>query len=183
MMNSGLSTTIGIMAPSILTLSDRERYIYGSKVSLEAGMKLKQIAIHIENSPGRVLEINKTLGDAGVNLRALNLVDTGEFGILRLLVSDLAKTRRILMEKQIPAKVDEVVAAEIEDKPGQLAALLKPLQKAKVNVAYMYAFIGFSSKKAVMIFHFSDNDKAIEILMKNGIKLIDAEALGMLETK
>jgi len=146
-------------------------------------MKLKQIAIHIENSSGRLFDITKTLGDAGVNLRALNLVDTGEFGILRLLVSDLAKTRRILMEKQIPAKVDEVVAAEIEDKPGQLAALLKPLQKAKVNVTYMYAFIGFSSKKAVMIFHFSDNDKAVEILMKNGVKLIDAEALGMLETK
>jgi hypothetical protein len=146
-------------------------------------MKLKQIAIHIENSPGRLFEITKTLGDAGVNLRALNLVDTGEFGILRLLVSDLAKTRRILMEKQIPAKVDEVVAAEIEDKPGQLAALLKPLQKAKVNVVYMYAFIGFSSKRAVMVFHFSDNDKAVEILMKNGIKLIDADAFGMLETK
>jgi hypothetical protein len=159
------------------------RGIYKNKGYWEADMKLKQIAIHIENSPGRLFEITKTLGDAGVNLRALNLVDTGEFGILRLLVSDLAKTRRILMEKQIPAKVDEVVAVEIEDKPGQLAALLKHLQKAKVNVAYMYAFIGLSSKKAVMIFHFSDNDKAVEILMKNGVKLIDAEALGMLETK
>ncbi len=146
-------------------------------------MKLKQIAIHIENSPGRLFEITKTLGDAGINLRALNLVDTGEFGILRLLVSDLTKTRRILMEKQIPAKVDEVVAVEIEDKPGQLAALLKHLQKAKVNVVYMYAFIGLSSKQAVMIFHFSNNDKAIEILVKSGVKLIDAEALGMLETK
>ena len=146
-------------------------------------MKLKQIAIHIENSPGRLFEITKTLGDAGINLRALNLVDTGEFGILRLLVSDLTKTRRILMEKQIPAKVDEVVAVEIEDKPGQLAALLKHLQKAKVNVVYMYAFIGLSSKQAVMIVHFSNNDKAIEILVKSGVKLIDAEALGMLETK
>jgi len=145
-------------------------------------MKLKQIAIPIENSPGRLLDITRTLGDAGINLRALNLVDTGEFGILRLLVSDLAKTRRILMEKQIPAKVDEVVAAEIEDKPGRLAALLKPLHKAKVHVIYMYAFIGFSSKKAVMIFHFSDNDRAIEILLKNGIKLVDAKAFGMLET-
>lgn len=144
-------------------------------------MKLKQIAVLIENSPGRLLEITKALGDAGINLRALNLVDTGEFGILRLLVSDLAKTRRILMEKHMPAKVDEVVAAEIEDMPGQLAALLKPLQKAKVHVVYMYAFIGFSSGRAVMVFHFSDNDKAIEVLLKSGIKLIDAEAFGMLE--
>jgi hypothetical protein len=146
-------------------------------------MKLKQIAVLIENSPGRLLEVTQALGDAGINLRALNLVDTGEFGILRLLVSDLAKTRRILMEKQMPAIVDEVVAAEIEDKPGQLAALLKPLKSAKVHVAYMYAFIGFSSGGAVMIFRFSDNDKAIEVLRKNGIKLIDAKAFGMLETE
>ena len=146
-------------------------------------MKLKQITVAIENSPGRLYEITKTLGDAGINLRALNLVDTGEFGILRLLVSDLAKTRRILMERHMPAKVDEVVAVEIEDKPGQLAKLLKPLQKAKLYVVYMYAFIGFSSAKAVMVFHFSDNDRAIDILSKNGIKLIDAEAFGMMETK
>ena len=144
-------------------------------------MKLKQIAVQIENSPGRLLRLTKTLGDAGINLRALNLVDTGEFGILRLLVSDVAKTRRILMEKHVPAKIDEVVAAEIEDKPGQLAALLEPLQKAKIQIAYMYAVIGFSSGKAVMVFHFSDNDKAIEVLQENGIKLIDAKAFGMLD--
>ncbi len=146
-------------------------------------MKLKQIAVLIENAPGRLFEITEALGDAGINLRALNLVDTGEFGILRLLVSDLATTRRILMEKQMPAKIDEVVAVEIADKPGQLSALLKPLQKAKVHIVYMYAVIGFSSGKAVMVFHFSDNDKAIEILLKNGINLIDAKAFGMLQTE
>ena len=144
-------------------------------------MKLKQIAVQIENSPGRLFKLTKTLGDAGINLRALNLVDTGEFGILRLLVSDVAKTRRILMEKHVPAKIDEVVAAEIEDKPGQLAALLEPLQKAKIQISYMYAVIGFSSGKAVMVFHFRDNDKAIEVLQKSGIKLIDAKAFGMLD--
>ena len=104
---------------------------------MKKNLKLKQVSVLIENSPGRLYEITSTLGEAGINLRALNLVDTGEFGILRLLVSDLAQTRRIMMEKHMPAKIDEVVAAEIEDKPGQLAALLKPLQKAKVNVVYM----------------------------------------------
>ena len=150
---------------------------------MKKNLKLKQVSVLIENSPGRLYEITSTLGEAGINLRALNLVDTGEFGILRLLVSDLAQTRRIMMEKHMPAKIDEVVAAEIEDKPGQLAALLKPLQKAKVNVVYMYAFTGFLPGRAVMIFHFSNNDKAIEILLKNGIRLIDAEAFGMLETE
>ena len=143
-------------------------------------MKLKQIVISIENSPGRLLEVTRTLGDAGINLRALNLVDTGAFGQLRLLVSDIAAARRILMEMQIPAFVNEVIAAEIDDKPGSLAKLLEPLTEANVSVVFMYAFIGFSSDKAVMIFRFSDNDKAIEVLQAGGIKLLDAKAFGIL---
>lgn len=145
-------------------------------------MKLKQIAISIENSPGRLYQVTKALGDAGINLRALNLVDTGAFGQLRLLVSDITATRRILMEMQMPAMVTEVVAAEIEDRPGSLAAMLKPLTDAHVNVLYTYAFVGFSSGKAVMIFRFSDNDRAIRILQENGIKLVDAKTFGILET-
>jgi len=145
-------------------------------------MKLKQIAISIENSPGRLYEVTKALGEAGINLRALNLVDTGAFGQLRLLVSDITTTRRILMQMQMPAMVTEVVAAEIDDKPGSLSAMLKPLMDAHVNVLYTYAFVGFSAGKAVMIFRFSDNDKAIRILQKNGIKILDAEAFGILET-
>ncbi|MBW2606832.1 MAG: amino acid-binding protein [Deltaproteobacteria bacterium] len=143
-------------------------------------MKLKQIVISIENSPGRLFEVTHALGEAGINLRALNLVDTGAFGQLRLLVSDISAARRILMEMQIPAFVNEVVAVEIEDKPGSLARLLEPLGEVNVNVVFMYAFIGFSSEKAVMIFRFSDNDKAIEVLQAGGIKLLDAKAFGIL---
>ena len=143
-------------------------------------MKLKQIVISIENSPGRLLEVTRTLGEAGINLRAVNLEDTGAFGQLRLLVSDIAAARRILMEMQIPAFVNEVVAAEIEDKPGSLAKLLEPLGEVNINVVFMYAFIGFSTEKAVMIFRFSDNDNAIEVLQAGGIKLLDAKAFGIL---
>ena len=145
-------------------------------------MKLKQISVFIENSPGRLFDVTQALGAAGINLRALNLVDIADFGVLRLLVSDIATARRIMMEKQIPARIDDVVAAEIEDRPGRLSDLLRPLLEAKVNVDYMYAFMGLSSKKAVMVFRFGDNDRAIDILQKNGIKLLDAEAFGMLET-
>ena len=144
-------------------------------------MKLKQITISIANSPGRLYEVTKALGDAGINLRALSLVDTGAFGQLRLLVSDITTSRRILMEKQMPAMVTEVVAVEIEDKPGSLAEMLKPLMDAHVNVLYTYAFVGFSAGKAVMIFRFSENDKAIKILQKNGFKLLDAKAFDILE--
>jgi hypothetical protein len=147
----------------------------------EVIMKLKQIVISIENSPGRLCEVTEALGKAGINLRALNLVDTGAFGQLRLLVSDVATARRILMKMQIPAFVNEVVAAEIPDQPGSLAQVLHPLRDANINVIFMYAFIGFSSDKAVMIFRFSDNDKAVEVLQQSGVHLLDAEAFGILE--
>jgi hypothetical protein len=146
-------------------------------------MKLKQIVVSIENAPGRLLEVTSALGQAGINLRALNLVDTGAFGQLRLLVSNVAKARRILMEMHIPAYVNEVVAAEIEDRPGSLAEILKPLRDADVQVVFTYAFIGFSKDKAVMIFRFSDNDKAIEVLRANGVNLLDAETFGILENE
>ena len=145
-------------------------------------MKLKQIVVSIENAPGRLFEVTQALGNAGINLRALNLVDTGAFGQLRLLVSDVAKARRILMEMAIPAFVNEVVAAEIEDKPGSLARILQPLTDANVYVVFMYAFIGISQGQAVMIFRFSDNDKAIEIMQANNVNLLDAESFDILET-
>ena len=143
-------------------------------------LKLKQIVVSIENAPGRLHEVTEALGNAGINLRGLNLVDTGAFGQLRLLVSDVAIARRILMEMQIPAYVNEVVAAEIEDKPGSLAGLLKPLTEASISVIFMYAFITFAKGNAIMIFRFSDNDKAIEVLKANGTRLIDAEEFGIL---
>ncbi len=144
-------------------------------------MKLKQICVSIENAVGRLREVTQSLGEAGINLRALNLVDTGGFGLLRLLVSDVATTRRILMEKHIPARVEEVVAVEIDDKPGSLSKVLKLLNDGGVFVVYMYAFAVIKSGMAVMVFRFSDNDSAIEILKKNEIKLFNAESLGMLE--
>ena len=147
-------------------------------------MKLKQISIAIENDPGRLYDVSKALGDAGINLRALTLVETGGgFGVLRILVSDVVRTRRILMEMNMPARVHEVVGAEIKDEPGQLAALLKPLHESNVNLLYTYAFVRMSTGNAVMIFRFSDNDKAIDILRKNGIKLLDAKTFGILEAE
>ena len=145
-------------------------------------MKLQQIAISIENAPGRLYEVTKALGNADINLRALNLVDTGLFGQLRLLVSDVAKARRILMEMHVPARIADVVAVEIEDKPGSLSRVLAFLYEGDVMVLYTYAYVSASSGKAIMIFRFSDNDQAIRILQEKGVKLLDAEAFGIIET-
>ncbi len=145
-------------------------------------MKLKQLSVFLENAPGRLYEATHALGEAGLNLRSLCISDTSDFGILRILVSDLATARRVIMEKQLPARIDEVVAAEIDDTPGSLARVLYHFKETKVNVEYMYALAGASSGKAVMVFRFSDNDRAIEILRANNIKLLDAEAFGIVET-
>jgi hypothetical protein len=138
-------------------------------------MKLKQISVPIENSHDRLYEITSALGDRGINLRALNLVDTGQFGELRILVSDVVSARQILMQKYIPARIEEVVAVELEDTPGQLAQLLANLMNADVKVKYAYALAGNTTGKATMIFCFSDNDKAIRILTEKKVRLLDFE--------
>ena len=144
-------------------------------------MKLKQISIFLENAPGRLYEATRALGDAGINLRSLTISDVSGFGVLRILVSDVAKARRVIMEKQLPARVDDVIAAEIEDTPGSLANTLKTLMEHQINVDYMYALAGASSGKAVMVFSFSDNDLAIRLLKENRVKILDAESFGILE--
>ena len=145
-------------------------------------MKLKQISIFLENSPGRLYETTRALGDAGINLRALTLSEAVDFGVLRLLVSNITKARQIMMEKQFPARVDDVVAVEIKDQAGSLAEVLQPLMEENINVRYMYAFSGFADKRAVMIFSFSDIDKAIEILQKHDCTLLSAQAFGILDS-
>lgn len=146
-------------------------------------MKLKQLSIFLENSPGRLYEATHALGAAGINLRSLSICDTFEFGVLRILVSDVALARRVIMEKQLPAKIDEVVAAEIDDIPDSLAAVLYLFKETQVNIEYMYALAGtgVTTNKAVMIFRFSDNDRAIQILQDNNIKLLDAKDFGIVE--
>uniref|UniRef100_C6E207 Amino acid-binding ACT domain protein n=1 Tax=Geobacter sp. (strain M21) TaxID=443144 RepID=C6E207_GEOSM len=149
-------------------------------------MKLKQLSVFLENSPGRLYQAASALGEAGLNLRSLSICDTAGFGVLRILVSDVAKARRVIMEQQLPARVDDVVAIEIEDKPGSLAnQVLKLFLDYQVNIEYMYALAGTgpSSGKAVMVLRFNDNDRAIELMLQNGIKILDADSFGMAEAQ
>jgi hypothetical protein len=99
---------------------------------------------------------------------------------LRILVSDLAAARGVIMEKFIPARVEDVVAVEIDDSPGRLADLLTLFLGTRINVEYMYAVASASRDKAVMVFRFSEIDQAIKSLQENNIKLLDAESFGIL---
>ena len=144
-------------------------------------MKLQQITVPIENSHNRLYEFTRALGENGINPRGLTLVNTGGFGEARVLVSDTAGARRILMQKDIPGRIDDVVAVQLENKPGFLPDLLESLMSADIKVKYVYALAGMKSGCTIMIFHFSDNDKAIKVLRKKEVPLVDPDSIGSLE--
>ena len=143
-------------------------------------MKLKQITIPIENSGDRVYAIARALGDQGIDLRAINLVDTDAFGELRVLVSDIAGARQILMQKQIPARIDDVVAIEIEDRPGSLADFMARLMENRIQIRYTYALGSGRPGKAILVFRFNDNDRAVEVLKAQDTVFMDIDALNRL---
>jgi len=147
----------------------------------EATMKLKQISVPIENSHDRLYEITKALADRGISPRAVTLVDKGNYGELRILVSDLITARQVLMQKDIPGRVEEVVAVEIENQPGHLSQIIEELMDAEISIRYSYAYAGGHSGKTVMIFCFSDNDKAIRVLTQKHIHALDYHTFDMLE--
>lgn len=140
-------------------------------------MKVQQISIFIENKSGRLAEITRILGDAGINIRALSLADTTDFGILRLIVNDGLKANSVLKEKGFTVNMTEVVAVEVPDRPGGLSSILQTLDSAEINVEYMYAFVERSGGNAVIIFRFDETDKAIATLKANNFKMLEGSCL------
>ena len=140
-------------------------------------MKVEQISIFIENKSGRLAEVSGVLGDAGVNIRALSLADTSDFGILRLIVNDTDKAFKVLREQNFTVSKTEVIGVEVPDSPGGLSSLLQTLDKNNINVEYMYAFVERSGDNAVIIFRFDDVDAAIDVLTKNNINIIERKKL------
>ena len=138
-------------------------------------MKVQQISIFIENKSGRLAEVARVLGEKKVNIRALSLADTSDFGILRLLVDDTDVALETLKGGGFTVNKTEVVAVEVPDRPGGLCKILQVLDEAKINVEYMYAFVEKSSENAVLIFRFDDPDIAITILQNAGIRILTGE--------
>ena len=144
-------------------------------------MKLKQISVPIENSHDRLYELTKALEEKGITPRALTLVDKGNYGELRILVSDVITARQVLMQHNIPGRIDEVVALEIGNQSVHLSQIIEALKNAEINIKYSYAFAGNNLGKTIMIFCFSDNDRAIQVLTKKHVHALDYHTFGMLE--
>lgn len=140
-------------------------------------MKVEQISIFIENKSGRLAEITKILGDAAINIRALSLADTSDFGILRLIVNDVEKAKQVLKDKGFTVNKTEVVAVEVPDQPGGLAAILQILDKDNINVEYMYAFVERCGGNAVIIFRFDETEKAVNSLKTGGFNILAGDRL------
>ena len=145
-------------------------------------MKLKQITVPIENSHDRLYELTRALDDKGITPRALTLVNTGYYGELRILVSDVVTARQILLQKDMPGRIDDVVAVEIENTAGQFSNLIEKLMDADIKIKYSYACAGVNTGKTIMVFCFSDNDKAIQVLKEKQIRPLEYNSIGMLET-
>ncbi|EMG37594.1 ACT domain protein [Desulfocurvibacter africanus PCS] len=140
-------------------------------------MKADQLSIFLENRAGRLAEVTKSLSDAGINIRALSLADTSDFGILRLIVSDFEKARQVLKEKGFTVGRTSVVAVAVPDRPGGLHELLELFGKNGINVEYMYAFVQQSGTNATIIFRFDRTEQAIELLQANNITIIPSQKL------
>ena len=138
-------------------------------------MKVKQISVFLENKSGRLAAVTRALADASINIRALSIADTSDFGILRLIVDKPDLAFRVLQENSFTVSTTEVIAVEMPDQPGGLADVLQILDTKTINLEYLYAFIGQANHKAMNIFRVEQIDLAIEVLTKNGIKLLSGE--------
>ncbi len=140
-------------------------------------MKVEQISVFLENKAGRLAEVTRILAEANINIRALSLADTSDFGILRLIVNDTEKAKTVLKANGFTVGKTNVVAVEVEDRPGGLNKILEILKDANINVEYMYAFVQQSGDNAVIIFRFDNTDDAIKVLLEKGVKVIEGEKL------
>lgn len=136
-------------------------------------MKIKQLSLFLENKPGSMSVPCRVLSKAGINLITLTLADTQQFGILRIIVQEWEKAQAVLQKAGCIAKVTEVLAIEVPDRPGGLIEILDAVEKTGINVEYMYAFTLKQGDKGVLVFRFDDPDKVIKTLKAKKINIVD----------
>ncbi len=135
-------------------------------------MKMKQLSLFLENQAGKLRFPCKVLAEAGIDILTLSLADTQQFGILRLIVDDWERAKKVLETAGSVVKVTEVVAVEVENRPGGLSRILEILDDAGINIEYMYAFTFGRGDRAVLIFRFEDSDGAVRILEAKGVTIV-----------
>lgn len=140
-------------------------------------MKATQLSVFLENKQGRLADVTKVLADNDINIRALFIADTSDFGILRMIVDKPRTTVDILKNNSFTVKENDVLAVEVADTPGGLAKVLEALDKNGLNVEYLYCFVDKDRNAAVDIMRIQDIEKAIDVLNNSDIKLLNASEL------
>ncbi|MEA5003718.1 MAG: ACT domain-containing protein [Christensenella sp.] len=140
-------------------------------------MLIRQISVFVENRKGRLYSLAKTLADNGIDLKALSISDTSEFGILRSIVNDPKKALQVVKDAGFTASVTEVLGIEVEDEPGGLAKVLDILNQNDISVEYLYSFVGTCSDNALIIFRVEETEKAFELLKNSGLKILTEEMI------
>ncbi len=138
-------------------------------------MKIKQVSVFLENKIGHVRMVTEELRKAGLNIRAISLADSEDFGILRMVVEDPDRAHAVLRAANHTARETEVIAVEVPDQPGALSDVLKTFEDCEVNIEYMYAVLEKKSENAVIIFRVEEIDEVIEKLKKQNITLLSSE--------
>ncbi len=140
-------------------------------------MKIRQLSVFLENRVGRLAGVISQLGNAGADIRAISVADTADFGILRLLVKDVEAAAQVLREQGVVCRISNVSVVEVSSQPGGLARVLALLDGAGLNIEYMYAVAQSSSPNPLMVFRFSEGEKAVGILQAAGVAVLDEATL------
>ncbi|MBQ3416470.1 MAG: ACT domain-containing protein [Ruminococcus sp.] len=136
-------------------------------------MAIKQLSIFVENREGTLVTVTDAIANAGVDIRAMSVADTQDFGIFRLIVTDPTKAKEYLEASDCFVSITEVVGVAVADEPGSLAKVVRILADHNINIEYMYAFITVSKQYAFVVLRVADNDAAEKILCDHGIKLVE----------
>ncbi len=140
-------------------------------------MKVNQLSVFLENKSGRLSDVTNALAAARINIRALSIADTIDYGLLRLIVNDPVAAKKALTDAGFTVALTEVLAIEVPDRPGGLAGIIEILADAGTNIEYMYAFVGSSGENAIVIFRIEKVDEAIPILQQRGVRILTGDRL------
>ena len=143
-------------------------------------MTVKQISVFLENKPGALAKFTDVLSKNKIDMRALSLAESSDFGIVRMIVKDVFNAMQVLKDEGYICSATNVLAVAIPDEPGGLANVIYYLGVEDINVEYMYAFTTRQKDLAYMIFRVEDNEKAASVLAKNGVKLVSQDSLATL---
>lgn len=144
-------------------------------------MKVNQLSVFVENQPGRLAGVARVLGENDINIMAMTIAETKEFGVLRMIVADYEKGMQVLKNAGYTVVTTEILAIEVHDQPGALARVLEAFARKDLNVEYMYAFVARRGDAAILVFRFDDPDRAVDALKDSEVRVLTNEEVISLE--